>query len=86
MTVNELAITIVSSAIGGGGFTAFITALFNRRKKNTDAASVVVAAAINMLAQYRAEVDRLTVRVDALEKENADLRKEVERLGGESII
>ena len=48
------------------------------KKVAAEAGQIVVDAAVKMVAELRAEVIRLTVRVDALEKENEKLTFQLE--------
>ena len=69
-------VAVVAGLFGIGG------AKYSRRKEKVDAASIVTATALSLLAPLNLDIAKLTTRLDAVEHENTRL---VDRVGSLEI-
>jgi len=83
----ELVLPLLIAFIGGGGLATFLTSFCVRKKTSAEATEVLVKTALSLLTEARAElitaraeIDELKPRVELLEKENAELRCELDAL------
>ena len=74
----ETIILALIAAIGGGGLTAFITALFNRRKVTADATKIITDATKEILGEYRARNNELEDQLQIVRRKMADICSELE--------
>lgn len=88
----EFILPLILACVASGALTAFVTSIFARKrvaaetdkaqaeakKTAAEANEIVVNSAVKMVAEMRAEIARLSARVDYLEKENEKLAFQLE--------
>lgn len=74
MTPDQI-VTIVVAVIGSGVLTATVTYFFGRGKTRAETESIAIKAANDTVTNL---VPPLNARIDQLEKENCDLRTELQ--------
>ena len=86
----QIGVTVVTSLIASGAMAAFVTSWFKRPKIKAEARKLAVEAddkaadlAWETVDRLRAEVCKVVKRIEALEKEDAELRAEYKQLQGE---
>jgi hypothetical protein len=70
-------VVILSTLVSGGGIGVFLNWLLSHRKLSAEARSMAVADDIRVAEMMTGYSERLTRRIEALEKENEKLQTEL---------
>jgi hypothetical protein len=76
----ETFITLVSAVVASGGFTAIVSYYVNKRKTNIEASEIAVDISIKMVETMDNRLKKNEERLVKLEKENSDLRMQIDIL------